>query len=115
MSDNYTPGGSHPSAPGNAVTLPYLADTQLDLGGPEIQGMTLGGNLTLTARNHAAGQRLDLLLTADASERNLNFPTAWNFVGTKPTNIAASKVGRLTLLVNGVTDAGVVASWSVQT
>jgi len=45
--------------------------------------------------------------------RALTFP-AWKFVGTKPTEQAASKVGILTLTSFGTTDADCVAAYAVE-
>jgi hypothetical protein len=53
-------------------------------------------------------------ILGDGSTRNLGFSASWIFVGTKPTTIAASKTGILTVAAFGNTDADVVAAYGVQ-
>lgn len=114
MSDPYIPQQQAPVAAVTGKQLTYAASMSIDLGGPAIQEVTLGGNLTLAARGHSAGQKVDLIIRADGSTRNLAFDADWVFVGTKPTTIAASKTGRLTLLTTNNLDTKVVAQYAVQ-
>lgn len=76
--------------------------------------LDLTGNVTLTTANLAAGRRLEVLIFADGSTRNLTLPS-WRFIGgAAPTTIAANKVGKLVLISTGTTDGAVVAEWTVQ-
>ena len=76
--------------------------------------ISLTGNLTFTTSNRAAGRIVVLRLICDATQRNLTFPADWKFIGTKPSNIAASKTGILTLTFFGSTDADCIAAYGVQ-
>jgi hypothetical protein len=74
----------------------------------------LTGNVTYTASNYAAGRSVTVRVINGSTQRTLTFPTGWVFVGTKPSNIAASKTGVLTVTSFGTTEADCVAAWSVQ-
>lgn len=115
MSNNYIPGQTAPVASVAGVPLSYAANIQLDFQGNPMPDVTLAGNISLTAGNHTAGKKLDVIVRSDASIRNLTFDSDWVFVGTKPTQIAASKVGLLELWSPTNLDAKVVARWTVQT
>lgn len=74
------------------------------------------GNFTFGATSNAsAGQVIEIRMTGDGSDRTLTFPATWDFVGIKPTGIAAGKVAMLSLRSFGTTDADVVAIYSEQT
>ncbi len=115
MSNPYVPQQSYAPSTIAGKPLTYAAAMVIDLGGEPIQEVALGGDLTLSARNQSANRKVDLIVRADGSTRTLTFDSDWVFVGTKPTQIAANKVGRLTFLSPGNTDAKVVCQWSVQT
>jgi hypothetical protein len=74
----------------------------------------LTGNITYTASNYAAGRSVTIRVINGATLRTLTFPSGWVFLGTKPANIASSKVGVLTITSFGTTEANCVAAWSVQ-
>jgi hypothetical protein len=97
-------------------TITYGATTALDFAALDAQYQTISltGNLELTTSNLANGRTLVIRLVADASQRTLTFPTDWKFLGTKPANIAASKVGVLSITAFGTTNADVVAAYAVQ-
>ena len=97
-------------------TITYGASVALDFASLDAQYRTisLAGDLLLTTNNLANGRMLVLRLMADSSQRTLSFPTDWKFLGTKPANIAASKVGVLSITAFGATNADVVAAWAVQ-
>ena len=108
-----------------ALRLPITADTDtiaygatVDLDMATLTGkyrtISLTGNLTFTTSNRASGRQVVLRLLADASTRTLTFPGGWRFVGTKPANIAASKVGVLSILFFGTADSDCVAAWGVE-
>jgi hypothetical protein len=113
--DGSTVGG-HPSTNFNHGTLSYASTVNLDMS--TLAGLyrtiSLTGNLTFTTSNRAAGRIVVLRLICDATQRNLTFPADWKFIGTKPSNIAASKTGILTLTFFGSTDADCIAAYGVQ-
>jgi hypothetical protein len=97
-------------------TITYGATVALDFASLDAQYRTISltGNLELTTSNLANGRTLVIRLVADANQRTLTFPTDWKFLGTKPANIAASKVGVLSITAFGTTNADVVAAYAVQ-
>ena len=90
------------------VTIDFLARDR------QINTISLTGELELLSSNLANGREVRLRLVCDATQRTLTFPTDWKFVGTKPANIAASKVAILSLAAFGSTNADVVAAYAVQ-
>jgi hypothetical protein len=74
----------------------------------------LTGNITYTASNYAAGRTVTIRVTNGSTQRTLTFPAGWRFIGVKPANIAANKVGVLTVTSFGTTEADCVAAWSVE-
>jgi hypothetical protein len=115
------PGVVSPSSDGLAParsfsTITYGATVALDFASLDAQYRTISltGNLVLTTSNLANGRTLVIRLVADANQRTLTFPTDWKFLGTKPANIAASKVGVLSITAFGTTNADVVAAYAVQ-
>jgi hypothetical protein len=98
------------------TTLATTGSVALDFAGADFRTQAaLTGDITYTASNYAAGRSMTIRVTNGATLRTLTFPAGWVFVGAKPTNIAASKVGILTLTSFGTVEADVVAAWSVQT
>jgi len=97
-------------------TITYGATVALDFASLDAQYRTISltGNLELTTSNLANGRTLVIRLVADANQRTFTFPTDWKFLGTKPANIAASKVGVLSIAAFGTTNADVVAAYAVQ-
>jgi hypothetical protein len=97
-------------------TITYAATVDLNMTtlNGQLRTISLTGNLTLTVSNQASQRSVILRLVSDATLRTLTFPADWKFLGTKPANIAASKVGVLSLTFFGSTDADCVAAWGVQ-
>ena len=97
-------------------TITYAATVDLDMAtlNGTFQTISLTGNLELTTSNRVSGRETTLRLLADASLRTLTFPVGWRFVGAKPANIAASKVGILTVKFFGTADSDCVAAWGVE-
>jgi hypothetical protein len=106
--------GLQPARSFSAIT--YGATVALDFASLDAQYRTISltGNLELTTTNLANGRTLVIRLVADANQRTFTFPTDWKFLGTKPANIAASKVGVLSITAFGTTNADVVAAYAVQ-
>lgn len=100
------------SIPGsNDIT--YGVSSALNFNSTEVQFLALTGNTTFTTANAADGRRLTIYITADGTPRTLTFPGTWKWVGTAPTSIAASTIGKLTLFSRGTTDADIYADWSI--
>ena len=76
---------------------------------------TAAGNITFTALSYRAGVIKTVRIISDAAIRTLTFPAGWIFLGVKPSSIAASKTGMLSVTSYGTTEADCVASWAVQT
>lgn len=98
-----------------ATTLDYAASVVLNFAGSAFQTLTLGGDITFTTSNLAAGRSKTIRIIGDGSSRSLAFPVGWIFVGAAaPTTLAASKVAVLTMTSFGTTDANVIAAYSAQ-
>jgi hypothetical protein len=97
-------------------TITYAAQVTLDFAARDktMNTISLTGALELLSSNLANGREVRLRLVCDATQRTLTFPTDWKFVGTKPANLAASKVAVLSLAAFGTTNADVVAAYAVQ-
>lgn len=97
-------------------TIAYASQVTLDFTtrDRQINTISLTGNLELLTSNLANSREVRLRLVCDGTQRTLTFPTDWKFVGTKPANIAASKVAILSLAAFGTTNADVVAAYAVQ-
>lgn len=96
----------------NTVTaITYAATTDLDFDLEEVQTLSLTGNVTFTTSNRGSGRHKTIKILADATIRTLTFP-AWKFVGTKPTQIAASKTAILTISGFGSADTDIVAAYA---
>lgn len=99
-----------------ASTIAYGATADLNMaalvGG--YQTISLTGNITFTTSNRASGRTVTIRLICDATQRSLTFPAGWVFIGTKPSNIAASKTAVLSLSFFGTADTDCVAAYGVQ-
>lgn len=85
------------------VNIDFQAQRMLNLG-------TISGNIQFTTSALSPGLSVVVRFTADGTARNLTFP-AWNFFVPTPATITANKVGVLSLLSWGTTDAEVDAAW----
>jgi hypothetical protein len=71
---------------------------------------------TFTASNYGIGRTISALITnGTTNSLAMVFPSGWVFVGTKPTTIAASKKGILTITSFSTTESECIAAWAVQT
>jgi hypothetical protein len=99
------------------VAVDYAATVNIDFAaynGKIVMISTLSGNLQLTFSNIAVGRSCSVDIVCDGTSRNLTFPAAAPFLGTKPSSIAASKVARLALECTGTTEASLRCGWAVQ-
>ena len=94
-------------------TTPSATTTSLDFNSDQLQTISISANTTFTTTGLASGKSKTIKITTDGTLRTLTFP-AWKFVGSKPANQAASKIGILTLTSFGTTDAECVAAYAVE-
>ena len=87
--------------------------TALDLSGDQLQTISISADTTFTTSNRATGKSKTIKITTDGSTRTLTFP-AWKFVGAKPSDQAASKIGILTISCFGSADSDIVAAYAVE-
>lgn len=88
--------------------------TDVDFSEDQLQTISISANTTFTGTNYAAGISKTIFITTDVTLRTLTFPSGWIFMGTKPTDQAASKVGVLTLTCTGATEASVRCAYAVE-
>jgi hypothetical protein len=89
--------------------------TTLDFDNDQLQYISISAATTFAATsNSATGKSKTIKIICDATLRTLAFPAGWKFVGTKPTDIAASKVAILTLTCFAAGDANVMAAYAVE-
>lgn len=70
---------------------------------------------SFTATNYGVGRSISTRITnGTTTSLALAFPAGWVFVGNKPTTIAGSKVGILTITSFSTTESECIAAWAVQ-
>jgi hypothetical protein len=100
----------------NAIqsTLTYAGSTAIDFAGDGVKTIAITGNITFTTSNKAAQRSVQLIISADASNRTFTFPVGWIWLGVTPTNILANKTGILSLYCKGTNETDVLAGWQTQ-
>tara|TARA_B110000438_G_scaffold300263_1_gene352254 strand:- start:818 stop:1576 length:759 start_codon:yes stop_codon:yes gene_type:complete len=88
--------------------------TDIDFNEVQVQTISIAASTTFTTTNRASGLSKTIRIITDGTTRSLAFPSDWKFVGTKPTEQAASKTGILTVTNFGTTDAYIVAAYAVE-
>ena len=89
--------------------------TTLDFDNDQLQYISISADTTFAdASNTGTGNTKTVKIICDGTLRTLAFPSAWRFVGTKPTDIAASKIGILTLTCFAAGQANVTAAYAVE-
>jgi hypothetical protein len=86
----------------------------IDFDGDQLQEISISADTTFTGTNYATGKSKTLYITTDATLRTLAFPSNWKFMGPKPADQAASKVGILILDSTTGVDTGVRAAYAVE-
>ena len=94
-------------------TTPSATTTSLDFNSDQLQTISISANTTFTTTGLESGKSKTIKITTDGTLRTLTFP-AWIFVGSKPTDQAASKISILTITSFGTTDADCVAAFAVE-
>lgn len=98
-----------------ASTLTYANPATIDFAGDDFKTISLTGNCVFQSSNLAAGRCISVRIVCDGSDRTLGFPADWTFVGpAAPADIAANKVGLLSVTSFGTTDTNVVAAYAVE-
>jgi hypothetical protein len=88
--------------------------TTLDFAQDQLQTISISVNTTFATTGAATGKSKTIKILCDGTTRTLAFPAGWKFVGSKPTDIAASKTAILTLTCFGSADADIVAGYAVE-
>ncbi len=78
--------------------------------------VTADGNVTFNATGYSlyTGMPITIFVKSGGATRNLAFPSGWAWMVSKPTSLAANKIGILTIVSTGSTEADCVASWVAQ-
>ena len=110
-----TMGGFDVLGVSNIVHDISVTTVALDFSADELDTITVSATATFTCATYIAGASKTIKILDSGSGQTLAFPAGWIFVGTKPTAIAASKTGILTLTCFSTTEASVVAAYAEQT
>lgn len=78
--------------------------------------LLLDGNITFGAQRHAPGKSIAVRIRnlSGTLSRSMVFPNSWIFLGTKPTSVAPSRTGVLSITSFGTSDGDVIAVWAAQ-
>jgi hypothetical protein len=106
-------GGNDVNNIQNLIHDTSTTNTVLDFNDDQVQTISISANTTFTTSNRAIGRSKTIKITTDATLRTLTFP-AWKFVGAKPADQAASKIGILTITAFGSADTDCVAAYAVE-
>jgi hypothetical protein len=98
----------------SATVITYAASVAVNCAGSSFAAITLAGNVAFTTSNRGNGRYVSVIIASDGSERTLSFESGWRWLGTKPTTIAASKIGMLSLCCTGTFTGDVVAAYAVE-
>jgi len=98
----------------NVKHVVTTSGTDIDFNEVQVQTISIAASTTFTTTNRASGLSKTIRIITDGTTRSLAFPSDWKFVGTKPTEQAASKTGILTVTNFGTTDAYIVAAYAVE-
>ena len=98
----------------NTILDLSTSGTDIDFSEDQLQQISISANTTFTGKSYAIGKSKILKITTDATQRTLTFPTAWKFLGDKPANQAASKIGVLSLTCFSAVEGGIIAVYAVE-
>jgi hypothetical protein len=94
------------AAPTNSVNIDFTTS--------KIITRPATGTITFSGSNYTAGKSALVRIVTDSSARSLSFPSGWRFISAKPTQQNSFKVGLLSVVSFGTTEADCVASWAVE-
>lgn len=112
------PGIQGPQGPAGSSswsTLTQASPTEIDFDSDDYRTLSLSSDVTFSTANRGAPKTVTIKIICDGTNRTLTFPSDWVFVGTKPTQIAANKVGALTVTCFGSAETDLVAAYAEQT
>jgi hypothetical protein len=104
------------TAPDTLTAITYAPSVALDFTASSVQSLALSGNVTFTTSNKALGKAKRVFLSnTSASSVTLTFPSAWGFLGTIPTSLAAGKKAVLSVeCATGSTESDIYAGYAAQ-
>lgn len=120
---NWNGQGSIITYPGNVQARGYIENVEIlnsnaitvdFVNGSGLSTRTATDTITFSGINYIPGSKRTIRIISGTSERTLNFPTGWVFVGSKPSSILSSKTGMLMLTSFGSTESNCVAHWIAQ-
>lgn len=112
--DGITIGGNDVREIRNVIHDISASGTDVDFDEDQVQTISISANTTFTGTNYVAGKSKTIYITTDGTLRTLAFPSGWIFMGAKPADQDASKVGVLTLDSTTGAEAGVRAAYAVE-
>lgn len=100
----------------NFATVAYGASVAINFAGARKQAITLGGNITFTFSNLAAGRETTIYIKGDPSlSRNLTWPASVVWLGgSAPSSLASAKTLRVTFFSQASGASGVIAEFTVE-
>jgi hypothetical protein len=97
------------------AVMTYSLAAKVDFDLATMQTMSLSSDWeSIATLNKGTGKRVKLKILADGFPRDFSFPNDWQWLTTKPAEIAANKTGLLILECWGTTEADVTARWYVE-
>lgn len=98
------------------AALPYSSVIALNFFESDYRTLLLTGNISFNAQRHAPAKSVTVVIRNNQVTHTLSFPPSWIFLGAagRPTQLAAGKVGVLSITCFGTSDADVIAVWSAQ-
>jgi hypothetical protein len=94
------------------VSVTYAATVALNFNAAGNQWIVLGGDITITSLNLAAGRAITVRFDAGAADRAIVLP-AWHFLaGAQNMTLGANKSGILSVVAYDGTDANCIATWA---
>ncbi len=98
-----------------SATLGTSGSIDLDFSLSAVRTMgPLSGDVTFTTSELASGRSVTVRVENGGTLRTLAFPADWVFVGRKPADIEADKIGILTVTAFGSADEDCVAAFAVE-
>lgn len=96
--------------------LSYSAVLLLNFRERDYRTLLLDGNIVFGAQGHAPSKAVSVRVRnlSGTLSRSMSFPNSWIFLGTKPTSIAPSRTGVLSITSFGTSDGDVIAVWAAQ-
>lgn len=94
--------------------ISYASEITVDLLGPKVVTIYPTGAVSFLASNLAPPRDVFIVLRAAGANVALTFPSEWRWMGAKPTQLLANKVGCLFLLAGGAAQSDMICAWDVE-